>query len=180
MKTLSGTLAIAAVISLSPLAEATPQDEAAIQTIVESVATFADRGEFDALERLYAETVEVDYSSLNGLPSEMKAARTLMTEWASVLPGFERTRHDLSDIAVSIDENTATASANVVAGHWIDSAYWEVTGRYDYALETNQDEWKITSMTFTLESESGSRDVFGPAMEAAAANPVTYLTGDDG
>ena len=163
-------------LGTSPLALAEGADLAAVKTVVESVAVLADSGEFDALEKLYADEFMLDYSSLNGAPAELKSPRGLMMEWAAVLPGFDRTRHELSNTTAEITKDTATARADVTAGHWIDGAYWEVSGDYDYSLEKDVDgEWHITSMTFNLRSEEGSRDVFGPAMAAAAANPPAIV-----
>ncbi len=164
-----------ATLTTAPLAHATPEDEATIKTIVESVGLLADRHEFDALEKLYADEFMLNYSSLSGAPAEMKSPTALMSEWASVLPGFDRTRHALSDVKATIDGDQATAAANVEAGHWIDGAYWQVDGHYDYQLERQAGVWKITSMTFSLEDETGSRDVFGPAIEAATVNPAPYI-----
>ena len=141
---------------------------AAIRTTVESVGTLVDRGEFDALSRLYADELTLDYSSLNGQPAAKITPSALMAQWASVLPGFDRTRHALSDVDVSLDGITAAAHACVVASHWVGADFWQVAGHYDYALAKKENGWVITSMTFTLESEKGSRDVFGPAIEAAA------------
>jgi ketosteroid isomerase-like protein len=160
---------------LNPLAEASTADEAAVKTVVESVATLADRSEFEALERLFADEILVDYSSLSGQPADVKSPRALMTEWAGILPGFDRTRHDLSDISATIDGARATAIADVVAGHWIAGDYWQVDGHYDYELVRDGNGWKITAITFNLEGETGSRDVFGPAIEAAKAEPPPYL-----
>lgn len=164
-----------AMLTTAPLAHATPEDEATIKTMVESVGLFADRHEFDSLEKLYADEFVLDYSSLSGAPAEVKSPQALMTEWASVLPGFDRTRHALSDVAATVDGDQATAFANVQAGHWVDGAYWQVDGHYDYQLERQAGSWKITSMTFSLEDETGSRDVFGPAIAAATANPAPYI-----
>ncbi|MFN3213762.1 MAG: nuclear transport factor 2 family protein [Henriciella sp.] len=175
MKYFIGTLAMTAAFSLSPIAHASPEDEAAITTIVESVGTLADRGEFTALERLYAPEVMIDYSSLSGQPAEIKSPQGLMTEWASVLPGFDRTRHALSSIQTQINSETATATAAVAAGHWINDAYWQVDGQYDYQFAHDGQAWKITSMTFTVTDEIGSRDVFGPAIEAASKDPSEYI-----
>jgi hypothetical protein len=41
-------------------------DEAAIQTTVESVANLCDQGNFESLEKLYANEVQVDYTSAFG------------------------------------------------------------------------------------------------------------------
>ena len=57
-----------------------------------------------------------------------------------------------------------------MASHWIGEGFWQVSGHYDYELAKSGDRWAITSMTFTLEDEQGSREVFGPAMAAAERN----------
>ena len=147
--------------------ESITPDHAAVATIVESVGTFADRGEFDALARLFADEFILDYSSLNGQPATKRKPLDLMAEWAGILPGFDRTRHALSEIVVDVSDTNATARANVVASHWIGDGFWQVYGHYDYKLAKTEDRWAITSMMFALENESGSRDVVGPAMEAA-------------
>ena len=159
-------------LSVSTLAEdlqmqTTTPDQAAVTTIVESVGALADRGEFEALARLFAEEFILDYSSLNGQPARTMQPLALMAEWASVLPGFDRTRHALSNITVDVSGTAATARAEVVASHWLDDAFWLVAGHYDYEFAKSGGQWAITSMTFTLESEEGSRDIFGPVLAAA-------------
>ncbi len=145
---------------------ATP-DQAAITTVVESVGALADRGEFDALARLFADEFTLDYSSLNGIPATTRDPQGLMMEWAGVLPGFDRTHHALSDIEVKVADAGASARASVVASHWIGDQFWQVSGHYDYDLAKLNSDWVITSMTLTVENEAGTRDVFGPAIEAA-------------
>lgn len=150
-------------------------DEAAIETLIESIGVFADRSAYQALERLFADEVLLDYSSLNNLPAERKKSKTIMTEWASVLPGFDRTRHAISNIKIELAGEKASATAKVVAGHWIGGDYWQVDGHYQYAFERQKEVWKVTALTFTLDQETGSRDVFGPAMEVADKRPTPYL-----
>ena len=153
---------------------ATRADEAAIQTIIESVGTLADRGNYEALEKLYADEVEMDYTSLGG-EVERKSPQAVMTQWASILPGFDRTRHAVSDIAVSPNGAQAEATANVIADHYVGDLFWQVKGDYRYQLQKGNGMWRITSHTFNLREESGTRDVFGPASKNAAANPVSYI-----
>lgn len=144
-------------------------DTAAVLSIVESVGTLADRGEFDALSRLYADRFTLDYSSLNDQPAASKTPSELMAEWSGVLHGFDRTRHALSNVNAEIKGDNAIAYADVIASHWIGDLFWQVAGHYDYQLEKQDGHWKITSMTFTLENETGTRDVFGPAIQAASS-----------
>ena len=163
---LAVAFAITACARNTDMEPVTP-DQAAVATIVESVGALADRGEFDALARLFADEFMLDYSSLNGQPAARRKPLELMSEWAAVLPGFDRTRHALSDIVVDVSGPIASARADVVASHWIGDGFWQVDGHYDYELAMVDGEWAIMSMTLTLENETGSRDVFGPAIEAA-------------
>lgn len=163
-------------VALASTAENTRAiDEAAISTIIESVAILADRGHFEALERLYAEEIRVDYTSLASGEIELKSPQVLMNQWAATLPGFDRTRHQLSNISVVVDCDSAVATADVIADHYVDNLFWQVVGSYRYEL-VKQGQWRITAMTFTLEEESGTRDVFGPATRNAAENPPAYVT----
>lgn len=150
-------------------------DIAAIKTIIESVAILADRSNFEALEQLYGDEIRVDYTSLAGGKVELKSPQALMTSWASVLPGFDRTRHKISNITVTIDGTNAKATADVTADHYVDTLFWQVTGNYIYQLKKQDDGWKITSHTLNFQSEKGTRNVFAKATTNAAANPATYI-----
>ncbi|AWW73755.1 hypothetical protein CD351_04875 [Erythrobacter sp. KY5] len=170
-----GTFAMTLALAATTPAHANPSDIAAIETAIESIGTLADRSEFEALETLFDDEIRIDCSSLTGEPGEITSPHALMTQWASTLSGFDRTRHDLSGIVVELNGSIASATANVVADHWVDSQHWQVSGRYDYAFEREGDAWKVTAMTFTVIDEAGSRAVFGLAMEAAASNPAPYV-----
>lgn len=150
-------------------------DAAALKTMIESVATLADRGDFTALGALFADEIAVDYSSLTGEPAEVVSPSALMTRWAGVLPGFDRTRHALTDVRVTVDGDAATGAARVRADHWIGEGFWRVDGHYAYEFERDDQGWRIAAMTFAVENEAGSRDVFGPASQAARAEPNEYL-----
>ena len=150
-------------------------DEAAIETIVESVANLADRSNFASLEQLYAQEVEVDYTSAFGGEVELKSPQALMTQWASSLPGFDRTRHEISNIETKVKGNNATATADVVANHYLDNMFWQIAGSYEYGLVKEDGQWTIDKITFIAESEQGSRDIIQKAIEQARINPSTYL-----
>ena len=157
------------------LANAETPDEAAIKTIVESVATLADKENFDSLEKLYADEVEVDYTSAFGGEVELKSPQALMIQWASTLPGFDRTRHKISNIETVVNGNNATATADVVANHYLDEMFWQITGSYEYSLVKEDEQWTIAQMTFIAESEKGDRDIINEAVEQANINPSNYI-----
>ncbi|MEM7049598.1 MAG: nuclear transport factor 2 family protein [Acidobacteriota bacterium] len=151
------------------------RDRAAIASVVESVGVLADQGRFEVLEQLYWDEVEVDYTSLSGGEVELKSARALMNDWAAVLPGFDRTRHEISNVAVTLDGDRAEATAEVTADHWVGELFWQVEGEYAFELRSDEDDWRISRHVFLLRREVGSRDVFGPAGEKAAAKPPAHL-----
>ena len=149
--------------------------DAAIRTIVQSVAVLADRGAFEALEALYADEIEMDYTSLSGGEVERKSRRGLMNEWAGVLPGFDRTHHQIANVEVAVRGDRATATADVTANHWVAGLHWQVRGDYAFGLQLDDGEWRITRHAFHLQDEAGTRDVFGPASENAALRPPAYV-----
>ena len=173
--TITGVSLMTLAVNPSDSFKVTAPDEATIHTIVESVANLADRGNFESLEQLYAEEVEVDYTSAFGGEVELKSPQGLMIQWASTLPGFDRTRHEISNIETEINGNTATATADVTANHYLDEMFWQITGSYEYGLVKEDGQWVIDKMTFLAESEQGSRDVIDKAVEQAKVNPSTYI-----
>ncbi len=161
--------------TINPVVAGSAHDEAAIKTIIESVGSLADTGNFEALEKLYADEIELDYTSLNGGEVQVVSAQALMSDWASVLPGFDRTRHEISEISIEIDGGTARATAKVVADHYVKELFWQVSGQYQYRLKKGERGWVISAHRFTLAGEQGARDVFVPASQTAALNPAPYI-----
>lgn len=98
-----------------------------------------------------------------------------MSLWASSLPGFDRTRHQISNIETKIKENKATATADVTANHYLDEMFWQIARSYEYGLVKEDGQWVIDKMTFLAESEQGDRDVIDKAVEQASSNPSTYI-----
>ena len=150
-------------------------DEVAIHSIVESVANLVDRVNFESLQQLYAEEVEVDHTSAFGGEVELKSPQGLMNQWASTLPGFDRTRHEISKIETEVKGNTATATADITANHYLDEKFWQIAGSYEYGLVKEDEQWVIDKMTFIAKSERGSREVIQEAVEQAKVNPSTYI-----
>ena len=176
MKPLIRGIFLMTLIASNAVTASEPSHEiAAIESAVKAVALLADQQQFETLETLFADEILVDYTSLNGGDTEVKSPQALITEWAGVLPGFDQTHHDISNITVEVSGKTATASANVTADHYLDKQFWQVKGQYRYQFLRADKKWYITAMTFVLESEQGSRNIFGPAIENAQLNPSGYL-----
>ena len=100
-----------------------------------------------------------------------------MAERDSLLSGFDQTRHAISNINVKLLGTSATAAADVVAFHWMGEEIWQVGGIYKFDLVKQQGKWKISSMIFVLEIEIGSREIFGPAINAAREKSLQGWSG---
>ena len=169
MDTMLSTLAACvAAFTLAGKAGATPADRAAIETRVEAVAVLVDLHTFDRLEPLFADELRLDYTSLFGGEAEVLAASDLMSRWAGLVPGFDQTRHAISDITVEINGDDATATASVVGTHWLEGQIWEVSGQYAYRFALQNGDWRITEMTLTATEENGDRSLVERAAARAA------------
>lgn len=140
-------------------------EEARIAGVISAVAIYADNRDFRPLERFFAPETTIDYTSLWGGEPQRFAPSALMDAWAGLLPGFDATRHELSDIQVEIGDDAATAQAKVRATHWLGDRTWVVAGSYNYELIRADTGWQVSRMTFHLSDESGDRTL----VEEAAA-----------
>lgn len=144
---------------------ASPAEEARIAGVISAVAIYADNHDFGSLERFFAPETWIDYTSLWGGEPQSFAPSALMDAWANLLPGFDVTRHELSDVQIEIDDDAATAQAKVRATHWLGGRAWVVVGYYEYILIRTDANWQVSHMTLRLGDESGDRQI----VEKAAA-----------
>lgn len=159
----------------SPAVSAPSLDEAAVESVIRAVGLLADRREFEPLADLFADQTRLDYTSLAGGAPETLSGPEIMDRWAALLPGFDRTRHDLSDIRVQVSGDTATASAHVVADHWLGDDWWRVEGDYAYALTRVDGEWRITALTLTATGQAGDPAIAERAGAVAQAHPSSWV-----
>ncbi|GAA5213511.1 nuclear transport factor 2 family protein [Corallincola platygyrae] len=151
------------------------RDKAEIRSTIESFATLADQNAFEYLGRLFAPEVKVDYTSAFGGEPQLVSNRDLMKQWASVLPGFDLTHHELNNIKLAINGNTARVTAGITASHYLgdglseEKGFWQISGRYAFELQKQNQQWLIAALTLQAGLESGSRDVLGKAAALAQA-----------
>lgn len=84
-------------IAMPAHAEQPNRDIEQIKLQLQSMGTLADQNAFEYLGRIFSNTVVVDYTSaFGGEPATVNRA-DLMKSWAGLLPGFDLTRHELSN-----------------------------------------------------------------------------------
>ncbi|MGL4239046.1 nuclear transport factor 2 family protein [Tabrizicola sp.] len=174
MKTLAFAAALAAT-SLPALAETRELpavgdiETSRVISVVSSIPLAVDLAAYDLAEQAFAPEIVIDYTSLwGGEPATMTPA-DLMTAWRGIVPGFDATWHELSDVQATVTGDTATATAFVDGRHWIGDQLWRPVGNYNWDLQKIDGEWKVTRMEFAMTEEIGDRDVATQAMERAKA-----------
>lgn len=177
LKTMMTRSAIAAVTaaafatptSARDLAPVGDKETARVIAVVSSIPLAVDLAAYDLAERAFAPKVVVDYTSLwGGAPNTMTPAE-LMTAWRGIVPGFEATWHELSDVRAKVTGDTAEASAFVDGRHWIGDRLWRPVGTYQWQLVKHGGTWKVTHMTFAMTQEIGERGVAAEATARAKA-----------
>ncbi|MFB9216290.1 nuclear transport factor 2 family protein [Vibrio sinaloensis] len=144
------------------------RDEAKIAQTAKSMATLADRNLYDALEQVFTPVVVVDYTSAFGGEVSTIKREDLMNNWEALLPGFDVTYHDMTNIDIEQKGNKAEVNADIVASHYIGKdGFWQISGSYTLEMEKAGSDWQISSLTLNAGDELGSRDVLGRAIEAA-------------
>lgn len=144
-------------------------DRAAIAEVTSVMCLLVDAREWEHLERLFSDPVDVDYTSLFGGDAQRLSPSELVGGWRTLLSRLDATQHLLGGHVIALDGDRATCAANVTGTHILANSTggsrWTVGGRYDFALERADNRWRISGLTLTLRWADGNRHI----MDAAAA-----------
>ncbi|MCE4554342.1 nuclear transport factor 2 family protein [Roseateles cellulosilyticus] len=150
-------------------ASATAPTVARVVSLVRSIPLSVDLGRYELAEAAFAPRVRIDYSSLWGGQAQDMAAADLLAAWRGLVPGFDATLHELGPVQVSLNGDSAQATADVVASHWLEGQLWRLVGRYEWPLRRGTDGWRVTGMTFQCLQEQGDRGLCERAQARVAA-----------
>jgi SnoaL-like domain len=151
----------------APVAPAGEPEAAKVISVVSSIPLAVDLANYALAERAFAPRIVIDYTSLwGGTPNTMSPAE-LMAAWRGIVPGFDATWHELSDVRARVSGNRATATAAVDGRHWLGDALWRPIGAYEWDLEKRNGQWKVTRMVFKMTREIGDRALAAQAIERA-------------
>jgi hypothetical protein len=153
--------------SAHTLAPVGDPETAKITQLVSSIPMAVDLAAYDLAERAFAPNIVVDYTSLWGGAPQTTTPAELMSAWRGIVPGFDATFHELSNVKVTTTGDTARATAFVDGRHWIGAKLWRPVGDYIWTLKRIDGAWKVSTMTFAMTQEIGDRAVATEAMERA-------------
>jgi hypothetical protein len=142
-------------------------ETARVLAVVQSIPLAVDLAAYDLAERAFAPSVVIDYTSLWGGEPQTMTPSELMTAWRGIVPGFDATWHELSEVRAEVTGETARATARVDGRHWIGERLWRPIGGYVWELEKREGRWQVTRMTFRMTREIGDRALAEEAMRRA-------------
>lgn len=152
-------------------------DRAKIIDTVNSIGTFADLGQWDRVKEAFADEVILDYTSYaaavaggdGGSPATLTPDQ-IVAAWKTVLPGYERTQHLITNHLVTIDGDKAHCLSQVFASHYLPNTqgedYWIVVGHYDHELVRTENGWKVTLMRLNYGFQLGNLKLSDLAVES--------------
>ncbi|MFN3354003.1 MAG: hypothetical protein ACK4Z5_10375 [Brevundimonas sp.] len=143
-------------------------EEARAVAAVRSLFAALDVGDFDGARLRLAPTVELDYVGLWGGAPRRLAAEDLVQGWRDAISGFDAVRHDLGAPRPAVGGSSALVVCPAEILHLLDDRDWRLTGVYRLGL-VRASPWRVASIVFELERETGDRDLVDRARRRARA-----------
>ncbi|WP_438445078.1 nuclear transport factor 2 family protein [Gorillibacterium sp. sgz5001074] len=135
-------------------------------SIMETVSRFAlhaDNREWEELQRLFTEDVQLDYTSLTGGEPATIPAKVLMDSWRTALTPL-KTQHLISNHVIDFEnEQQATCHAYFQAQHELPNPFggsqWTLGGKYRFRLVKQEAHWIIAELTMTAVWAAGNQNI---------------------
>ena len=157
------------------------QDQIAIQGLLEKLFSAADQRDWEAAKSVMAQQVYTDYSALGG-QAGVQTPEEIVTGWAGLLPGFERTIHQIHNFAIWVAGDRATSTFDGIAVHYLQvpdgENYWTVFAGYDTEFIKEDGEWKLARIDLSLYQLAGNNELPQAALKNVADGTVPELSAD--
>lgn len=148
-----------------------------LESIILKFFSDVDEQKWDDVAAAMTESVSINYTELGGEQGFFTPDEILST-WKSFLPGFERTIHNVHNIAIWEVGDRATATLDAIALHFLNGSEWTVFVGYDTEFIKEDGAWKLARIDLSLYSVHGNNDLPAQALEQASA-PEFKLTGSE-
>ncbi len=142
----------------------TAQEQKLIQELLTSFFSEVDNRNWNEVTLKMADSVYTDYTALGG-DAGFKSPDEILTGWKAMLPGFERTIHQIHNEAIWVAGNRATATLDAIATHYLNNDEWTVFVGYDTEFIKENDTWKLARLDLSLYDQSGNGQLPAQAME---------------
>jgi hypothetical protein len=144
------------------------EDRLAILELIGSLVLVLDARDWNALEKLFTDTVYSDRTSLLGGEPVTLGVDEFVAGWRQLLENFDAVHHLVTCHVISLDGDQATCAANMQGTHVLanhsGSPMWTVGGRHDYQFQRTSEGWRIAGITFTIQWATGNQGIVALAL----------------
>jgi 3-phenylpropionate/cinnamic acid dioxygenase small subunit len=144
--------------------------------IAQLMARFAhgiDRCDWALYRSVFADEIDLDYSTWRATDVGRWQADDWVARARRLFPGLSATRHALTNLFMSGDDDLVQVRVNVCAEHVLDGpggpAIFTVNGYYDDRCVATGGGWKISAKRLVVEWCTGDRGLLTTASERVAA-----------
>jgi SnoaL-like domain len=147
--------------------------------LADAAATFTsmlhdiDAKDWVGVRSAFTDQVDIDYSSLFGVPAARTSADDLVGGWQRFTGGFDATQHLTGPVLVTGVAGGAEAHTHVRAYHHVKGEpagdVWMVAGHYEVRLAPSPGGWKIAGITLRVFYQEGNMAIPDAARLRAAA-----------
>ena len=128
-----------------------------------------DNSQWETVKKMMTDPIHIDYSSFGaGDPADLKPDE-ILNAWKKFLPGFDAAHHQIGNIDIEVQNNTATVECYVTASHVIDDRVWTVVGSYQNSLMRLNNTWKLSEVKFLFKYQTGATDLPKEAQKRASS-----------
>jgi ketosteroid isomerase-like protein len=146
------------------------EDRIAIEDVICAVTLHSDLNDPALALAQYSEDAVIDYSSLSGPQSANVPVRQHRERLLTFLPGFDSRQHQVTNFLIQVTGDTAIATSQAHAVHFLGGDCWEVWGTYHHRLRRTTAGWKITYQRADLVHQTGEHLVAKATGRVTAAN----------
>jgi hypothetical protein len=147
-------------------------DRAAITDVVNRYATGLDRRDWPLLRSIFADEIDMQYSSVGIKPGRYSAEKWVRSSEV-LFAGFGATQHTLTNHAFEFHGDAARCVAYMRAEHFIEDApsdnRWTIGGYYVVDLKRGSSGWRIHAMELHVTWQTGNRQLSNLAIERGRA-----------
>ena len=133
-----------------------------IETVNKLFIAVDDRN-WDEVSSIFAETVWLDYTSMAGGKPATLPPDQIIGSWKGLLPGFDKTHHQLGNYIVEHTTDEAKVFCYGTATHYLENEsgnnVWTVVGSYNIELVPIQNLWRIAKLKFNLKYIDGNAEL---------------------
>ncbi|MCG8373466.1 MAG: nuclear transport factor 2 family protein [Balneolales bacterium] len=168
------TTMFATVLTSTPT-EKEPSD---LASVILNFFSDVDEQNWDRVAEAMTDSVYINYTELGGARGFFTPDE-ILTTWKSFLPGFERTIHNVHNIATWEVGDRATATMDAIALHFLNGDEWTVFVGYDTEFINNDGQWKLARIDLSLYSVHGNEELPAQALEPASFPEFNLTMSED-